>query len=1161
MKPTVSLCLLLALLLSAPALGLAQPTPVIEILEKDGNPVIAPMTPPPYLDTLATLGLRVAFPAADKVAPLTWEKLRQYPLLIMPQSPNVDSGGTGSENTVNDLLDRYLQAGGGILCLCPPAARSKNAHDDYNAWLQPYGIQLDWTTLDDDAHKYTTPPPVPWQRPFFLWTSNIAPSPLTSGVKTLYYLNDVFRGPSLRTLTVSADWQVLVSSEPTAVTTQVGPPLGAEGLKQLKVPGTEQTGARPLLAVRQVGKGRLAVFGGSSGDFYFDLGKPVHAQVIPSRGDGRRPSDWLPLLRNLCVWLSEPARTAGRPGGATDRAQFVTNEQYGYRDPLNWEQPDLAVSDHEIYRLCTMHCGPWDATQWRDMLGGRQRSFKFLVGAHSAARGGHGSVAAWKKAALAAGFDGIVFREKILSLTQPQWDAFQSECRAADDATFLAVPGWDWTDWEGNRFLLFNRDLPYYKIARLAPDHQSVQDQEMWIFDEGRPANLPISVKTNPTPWWSYRLYSALPVAVYQGGRQIEDNHAEWIADQDRNEFPAPLAVHLLEDPSEVAAAAGERNFMILAPSLADLQTNPRWQTFSMGTGIDNTVATYLSNGPVLDCFLPLNQYRTTLGSLDVPGSYHYRIFVHAHSDVPLATVELWGGGQCLRRYRPGSKEFSVTIDEQHDRQRGLWLRVVDARGREALAAKIGVHDKRFVFTWCGDHCNTLPWGTGLDAAGHPVSMGLGTHIRSFWDPASGPAASANEALPYIPYDTDTSAPTLGIEGETAFITPTGEVPASYQKLVPDNAFWYGNRDVMIQRMVASRWADQRKYTPQVYGYGGWLTAWGPYFATQPTQDFDITEDDIDFHRDPGQPGFQLCRGEIRFKRALTLADQPGLSLRLGQLGWTTVSTGAYTTAGPLPQPGQFSAALGPGHYFTWPGAWGHGTLFALDDGFSVRCALDAHGATAGMRPEFGYQLRGRSFHPGDVFRYQFLIMRWPVGTTMDDHLDARVAAGLNLTPPGRGVSMVAKQGTVTGTQFILDLKTEGYVFRGTLGKVDLPCGIPVRLAGLNENWTAGLWRPGLAVFAPVACDPDGQAWLQLDPVRDAGDLFLGNLLTCANPAVLLRALQRSAGRWELLAHNPTDQAAAVTVLGTAGGPLAHLHRTLTLAPGEEARWQAAAGG
>jgi hypothetical protein len=73
--------------------------------------------------------------------------------------------------------------------------------------------------------------------------------------------------------------------------------------------------------------------------------------------------------------------------------------------------------------------------------------------------------------------------------------------------------------------------------------------------------------------------------------------------------------------------------------------------------------------------------------------------------------------------------------------------------------------------------------------------------------------------------------------------------------------------------------------------------------------------------------------------------------------------------------------------------------------------------------------------------------------------------------------------------------------------------------------------------------------------VADAGPVFLGNVLTCEEPGVILRLFQHTGGGWDLAAHNPLDRTVTVTVRGTPGGPVAGLEKTLTLAPGEEVDW------
>jgi len=159
--------------------------------------------------------------------------------------------------------------------------------------------------------------------------------------------------------------------------------------------------------------------------------------------------------------------------------------------------------------------------------------------------------------------------------------------------------------------------------------------------------------------------------------------------------------------------------------------------------------------------------------------------------------------------------------------------------------------------------------------------------------------------------------------------------------------------------------------------------------------------------------------------------------------------------------------------------------------------AVDAKGLQNG-RPTFGYALGSRTFKKGDVYRYQFLLMRWPVGSKMEDRLDAKVQAALNLARPDSGAKLTAATGTVNNTQVMLDLTAKDGVFRGTLAKADYGMRIPVRIRGLNPNWSAGVWRPGQALFRPVGNDPDGFAWTSLDPASGAARYTLDGLASGA---------------------------------------------------------------
>ncbi|HEY3396035.1 MAG TPA: hypothetical protein VGM19_00100 [Armatimonadota bacterium] len=1147
------LSLLLTSLLVAGVAAQAPPQPIVSILEKDGNPKTGPIPEPPYLELLAKQGLIVGYSNPQAQAVLDWESLRKYNVLVMLWPPE-DAGYSplskedGQQQAA--LVERFLQEGGGVLVFAGMhVGDSYDVHVRMNNWLKQYGAQFAWKVTDDPTHLYKTPPPVPWQRPEYLITTNFAASPITAGVKTLFLPHDMFWVPSISPLELSGDWQTIVSTEPTATTWDLPPQLG--GGYPAKIPGTEKTGAAPIIAVRQVGKGRLAICGAQASALWFDLGKPVGAQVASVKGDGQRTSDWLPLLRNLAVWLSEPGRAAGKPGGTTERVSTYINPEYGSRTPIDWDRPDISWPDSEIYRLYSMHAGPFDTEYFRAAAAGQWHSYKFLVGAHTAASGGKGTVADWKAAAIKAGYNGVVFRELILQMTKEQWTAFEAECKAASDSKFLALPGQEYTDWIGQRFMRYYDTIPYPNAERLTPDRKLVKDQLSFFFDAGWPAHFPLTPQKNATAYWNYRVYSCYPVAVYQGGKLIEDNRPQWHSLVDRMEYPTPIGVHLLEDPAEVAGTVNDWNLTILAPSLTDVETNPRWHNSSIGTGQHNIAVSTASNGPEIQAFLPLNHYRATVGGRDVAGTYRYRILVRARSTAPIDTVEVWGGGQLLRRWHPHTTNFLGTMEEEHARQRGMLLRVVDDQGREALASAIMVHDKMMEFVWCGDHCNALPYGQGMTANGSPTGLGLVTHVKGAWQQGGGPGGSFAEAMDYIPSGTDTSFPSLNLFAQMSFATDKGRLPAANVDLMSDNHFWYANRDLLVHRMNVDTWADLDKYVPKEQPT---INGWYPYVLTAPMQDFTVQADDMDFHRDSGQPAFQMCRGQVTFKHAVTLNDKEMISVLLSSLGWNSVKEGMYMATGKLAEPGSFSGKLGKGNYISWPAALGNGTIFALDDDFAVTAAVDATGKQNGM-PNFGYSLGKRSFRAGEVFKYSYLIMRWPVGTTMADRLDAKAQVALNLARADSGAHIAPQWGRVLGTQFVQSLEARDHSFRGVLAKGDFGMRIPVRVTGLNENWTAAVWQAQAQLLEPFGNDPEGWAWTSVDPVTQAGPIFLGNVLTCNESGVLLRLLQRTNGGWDVIAHNPLGRTVNVRVRGTEGGPAAGLDKRLTLTSGQEVRW------
>ncbi|HEY3398932.1 MAG TPA: hypothetical protein VGM19_14885 [Armatimonadota bacterium] len=1132
--------LVLGLLLLLPLTAGAQ----VSVLQKDGSPFTGPTPPPPYAKLLADSGFALGFPPQAMRAPgkLSAELLAKFNVVVVPSL-----GGWVTDQKPEDVgkvLDAYLKSGGGVLLFQDTYLEGIPMQESTNAWLKQYGVQYRWGELDDPAHTYANPPAVPWQTPKFLWTDYVAKSPLTSDVNNLFYLPLSFRGPHMSPLTVDKSWQVLLSTPASA---QLYPLTAdkADVMVQRVKEAAPTAGPFPLLAVRQVGKGRLAVFAGSPATFWFDLGKPVYAQVPQARGDGQRKSDWQPLLFNVLRWLAEPGAKAGKPGGYTGQPQFQPQPDWGNHTPINWEAEDPThVSPALVQQTVAWH-GSLTPELWRDWELGKYRPYKLLVGAKSVLSGGKGTVADWKAAAQAAGYSAVVFREDILNLTKEQWDKFLADCKAATDANFVAIPGQEFEDWIGNRFLRFTGDLAYPPHPERLTNNK-MRDQLSWFCDVGWPVNLPTSVKQNPTEFWNYRLTYGWPLYVYSGGKLQEDNRRTWEELVDSYEYPTPLALHMIDDPAQIAGLAADAQTYVLGNGLPNFDGN------SAGglAGCSNNPRIFTSTGPMIDRFQAVNMFRTTLGQRGLPGTYRYEVFLKAHSDKPIARVELWGGDEPIRVYRPLTKEFSVVVDELHDRQRGLWLKVVDVDGGEARATGIMVHDKMLEFVWCGDLENALPYGLGTDSEGNVGVLGIGTRVKSSFQGIDGPATGGYDMWRYVPWGTDTSAPAVGLLGDPRLVGADGKhVPPDTEWYTSRVTMPYGNRDVMFERLTAERSVTWQDYVPK---YQPTVNGWYPYTADHDLPVFTLVHDDVEFHRSLQEPAIQWNRGVMTFKQATTLSATEPINVRLAYFNNNLPLPEVYTRAGVVSL-GASVVKPGRGGYVSWPAPMGNITVFALDDDLGFSLNNDGKRVTLQM----GYSLPGKQFAAGDTLTYQSVVMRWPSGRPISDRLDVRVADALDLAGRGPAYTVTPRQGKVVGTSLFLDLEAQDGIFAGTFSRAYLGMRTPTRVFGLNPRWTAGLWRAGVAgqVLEPLQPNPqDGAAYLQLDLEKESGDLFLGCLATCDQPTVWLRAIQRFDGGFDLVVHNPGEAALTANVKGSTGGPLAGWTQTLPLAPGEEKR-------
>ncbi|MGN0866154.1 MAG: hypothetical protein ACI4SG_00545 [Oligosphaeraceae bacterium] len=197
---------------------------------------------------------------------VTREKLRQYPLVV-GMIPQLHAGTQAITPELGEWLDEYLREGGGLILLPGP---SYYAIDDFprqlNPFLERYGVRV-CNDIPMDRRPENTLVQVRGLAYRYLKTTALHRShPVTREIPFLYLPLD-FSYAYVRTYTMSqpsSEWTILVTGEESC----------GSYLRASMATGMPQEGLwrerPPFLALREVGKGTLALFTTASRYFFYD---------------------------------------------------------------------------------------------------------------------------------------------------------------------------------------------------------------------------------------------------------------------------------------------------------------------------------------------------------------------------------------------------------------------------------------------------------------------------------------------------------------------------------------------------------------------------------------------------------------------------------------------------------------------------------------------------------------------------------------------------------------------------------------------------------------------------------------------------------------------------------------------------------------------------
>ncbi len=229
----------------------------------------------------------------DYYQDITEKDLMKYKIVV-GMITQLHRGTVPINSKLAAALDKYLKRGGGFILI--PAPSYYGAEDfvlRLNPVLEKYGCKLlSEIPLDPSAEK--TLVRVLGYR--YLKTTNIKKHPVTEGINQVWLPID-FANSYLRTHTmgISPEWESVVNGELTTVTYPFN-----KLARNIKEPGTYRS-EPPFLAVRKVGKGRMAVFTTASRYFIFDAYHWAHGSGFVMNNGG------LKLMTNLFKYVSANA--------------------------------------------------------------------------------------------------------------------------------------------------------------------------------------------------------------------------------------------------------------------------------------------------------------------------------------------------------------------------------------------------------------------------------------------------------------------------------------------------------------------------------------------------------------------------------------------------------------------------------------------------------------------------------------------------------------------------------------------------------------------------------------------------------------------------------------------------------------------------------------
>jgi len=1115
-----------------------------------------------YLKELHSRGFAVDY--LDSTSQFNWERIRNYNCLVIydvpyPRGHREARGAGPHREEFIDLVNRYIKAGGGVLFIKP----NYHADDNVLPLLAKWDARIPYEVLRQDDNRVQFPR-MNLASVFLAWTENIdQDAPIGKGIKRIYYpLKDHYDGCETSAIWVGKEWRVVYRAPAGAVSVPFTGTKRYFPHPKRPMVRTRPVEAPPLFAIRRFGRGRIA-FTSTWPTWSIGSGTAwLYDRRILSKGWDGVPSDFQELLDNTYRWLAEPSRSGGGVGGYRQDPQrlLAPNLQEKVRREFaeRFPDPDGFVGSKEL-----------------------RKPFKGLFGAKSVHGGGSGGIEQWAKAAKEAGLGFVVFMDDFAKLTPASFRKLKDECRRFSSRELSLIPGYAIDTNIGNHFFVYgpSDSLEFPPNECLTGSNRTLfnlqYQDEAGNFRKGNAClNWIIRKKNNNMNFGYYRFddgkgtmrmydlraYSVAAIRTYDNGRLLEDVTDDFLTTVAATISPLPVTVNIVRSPRDLLAQ-GNRDITYtycLARGAETVFTDAlQYAHQYSGSGV------FSSSGPVVRSWMNCIRPATYASARFAPGRTFAPALMSVESEAGLKSINLYDGPKLFRRFAfNGEKQVRRMLQLSSTLHRNVVMIAEDLRGGRAVTFPLRIYKPNTSASFCSDHvndCGNTYIGRGI-GLGHmfrtPASFG-----GLSWD--GGPKGSVSlfrygSITPLIKSD-------KGVEGDRPF----ANVPSLVFADEAGNGF---------------RSQRTRVYDKKVPAINAWYS-FGPMHASKL---IDVDLHYGEWHRaslrppDTGWAAQAIRTGALPslFEMDITSKqDQTVKSIRLVRTSWVrgptplmllTSKQGRSETCREIQifprakdSPSEYTIATGD-----WAGLYSPRTSCGIiwyNRGAPMVLSINA---TAGTSPSqfmsFNYVPDGGQFAKGRKLHYELFSLVYPIDVA-DQGLErfTKTAAYFRELD---GVGIL--EGKRVGTGGPVEIAAANYRVHVTADKPgwDLATALPVRVTGLNRNWSAGYYQikgyaqgaygSGNNKYHPCAFDSKGRVLATLyHCLAERTEAIIGHPVICNDKDLIIQVTQkpkRGGGyAYYVAVNNPTDE--AITAVLRKNMPLPDFDfgdRKITIGPG-----------